>query len=177
MYQRLTAKANEGAAPWSGWVSAPCPSVCWLPSSLPSRAWGCASSRRSATNLASDGERGAAALETSVALAFLLVSVAVLAQFAVWQYARGAARSAAQEAARAASVDPAPGVCERRFNSVIDGLLAGPLGDQVGEPRCVVDGDVVSVTSTVRLERWLPISPDWTFDVEALAVLERSPGP
>ena len=115
-------------------------------------------------------------METLAALAFLLVSVTVLAQFSVWQYVRGVARSAAQEAARSASVDPAPGVCERRFESVVDGLLAGPLGDQVGTPSCVVDGDVVTVTSTVQLQRWLPISPDWTFEVQALAVRELSPG-
>ncbi len=111
-----------------------------------------------------------------LALGFLLVFVTGLAQVAVWQYTRGVVRSAAQEAARAASIDPATGVCERRFGSVVGGLLAGPLGDQVGSPRCTVEGDTVSVTSTVRLERWLPISPDWTFDVQAIAVRERTPG-
>lgn len=126
--------------------------------------------------MASEGERGSAALETLLALAFLLVFVTALAQFAVWQYARGVVRSAAQEAARAASVDPAAGVCERRFGSVVEGLLPGPLGDQVGRPRCTSEGDTVSVMSTVRLERWLPISPNWTFDVRAIAVRERNPG-
>lgn len=105
-----------------------------------------------------------------------MVFFTLFAQFAVWQYARGAVRSAALEAARAATpLDAVPGACERRFADVADGLLGGPLGSQVSAPRCDVGIDLVIVESDVRFEPWLPISPAWSFTVTATAVREVAP--
>ena len=105
-----------------------------------------------------------------------LTFFSLFAQFAVWQYGRGAVRSASLEAARAASpLDAIPGSCERRFDDVASGLLGGPLGEQVGAPRCQIGPDVVAVSVDVRFEPWLPISPEWSFTVTATAARELAP--
>lgn len=100
----------------------------------------------------------------------------LFAQFAVWQYGRGAVRSASLEAARAATpLDAIPGACERRFADVASGLLGGPLGDQVSAPRCEIGPELVVVSADVRFEPWLPISPEWRFTVTATATRELAP--
>lgn len=105
-----------------------------------------------------------------------LVTFTLFAQFAVWQYGRGVVRSAALEAARAASpLGAVPGACERRFADVREGLLGGALGAQVSEPRCVVGVGTITVTVDARFERWLPVSPDWSFTVTATAAREVAP--
>lgn len=127
----------------------------------------------------SDGqppERGAATIVTLVGFGMFLTFFTLFAQFAVWQYGRGAVRSATLEAARAATpLGAPPGACERRFDNVVDGLLGGPLGDQVSAPRCRIGTDVVVVATDVRFEPWLPISPSWSFTVTATAVRESAP--
>ncbi len=121
-------------------------------------------------------ERGSATITTLVAFGLFLAFFTLFAQFAVWQYGRGAIRSAALEAARAASpVGAMPGACERRFDDVAAGLLGGPLGDQVSAPRCVIGTDLVVVSADVRFEPWLPISPEWSFTVTATAAREVEP--
>lgn len=105
-----------------------------------------------------------------------LVFFTLFTQFAVWQYGRGAVRSAALEAARAAApLEALPGACQRRFESVTSGLLGGPLGDQVSPPRCDIGTDVVEVSADVRFDPWLPISPGWSFTVTATAARESVP--
>ena len=122
-------------------------------------------------------QRGAAALETVGALLVMFLAITIVVQFVVWQYVRGTVRAAAQEAARTASVfDAEPGACERRFESVVAGLLSGPLSEQVSEPVCAHEAELVTVSAEVRLERWLPMSPDWSFVIEAVAVREQRPG-
>lgn len=113
-------------------------------------------------------------IATLFAFGIALLFFTLLAQFAVWQYGRGAVRSAAEEAARAAAPLAAdPGACTRRFEEVRTGLLGGRLGDGVGAPRCRLVGDLVEVSADVRFERWLPISPDWSFTVTAVALKEQ----
>ncbi len=97
-------------------------------------------------------------------------------QVAVWQYARGALRAAAMEAARAeAPYQAPPGACDRRFESTRNALLGGAIADQVGPASCVVGPEFVTVTVDATFEGWLPISPDWSFTVEATAVKEHAP--
>lgn len=121
-------------------------------------------------------EVGSATLSTVAAFGVLLVFVTLVTQFVVWSYVRAVVRSAALEGARAAAPLEAPdGACERRFESVRDGLLAGRLGDQVGGAECVVGDHLVIVRVEARLERWLPASPDWRFEIEVAAVREVAP--
>jgi hypothetical protein len=111
---------------------------------------------------------------TLLAFGAALVWFTLLCQFSVWQYGRGAVRAAAQEAARAgAPLGATEEECLRRFDQVRSGLLGGRLGSGIGHPRCDVAGPLVEVTVEVTFERWLPISPDWSFSVTALAVKEE----
>jgi hypothetical protein len=111
---------------------------------------------------------------TLAAFGVALVFFTLLTQFSVWQYGRGAVRAAAQEAARAAApLHAGSEACRDRFDEVRTGLLGGPLGDGVGPVRCDVGGTVVAVSVDVVFRRWLPLSPDWSFTVSAVAVKER----
>ena len=124
----------------------------------------------------SEGQRGSAALSPVAAFGLLLVFITLLAQFAVWGYARAVVRAAALEGARAAAPLEAPvGACERRFDLVRGDLLAGRLGTQVSNADCVIDDDLVTVRVDAHLQRWLPISPDWDFTIEVITVRERVP--
>jgi hypothetical protein len=106
----------------------------------------------------------------------LLVFFVLFTQFLVWHYGRAVLRSAVFEAARAQAPLGAPnGSCEQRFLEVRSGLLAGSLGDGVGSITCVVSDGLVLASVDVRFERWLPISPDWEFTVEAVAIREKAP--
>lgn len=119
-------------------------------------------------------QRGSASIGAVAGIGALLLTLTFFVQIVAWQYARGVVRSAAMEAARAAApVDADPGACLRRFDAVRDQLLGGNLGDGVGQARCVVGDDEVSVAVDVRLEGWLPGSPDWVFTVDGTAVRER----
>lgn len=105
---------------------------------------------------------------------FMIVFL-LFVQVAVWQYARGALRAAAMEAARAEAPYLAPeGACQRRFDSTREALLGGAIAQQVGPASCVVTDEFVTVRVDANLEGWLPISPDWSFTVEAVAVRERA---
>lgn len=113
-------------------------------------------------------------VSTLAAFGVALVFLTLLAQFSVWQYGRGAVRSAAQEAARAAApLGAGPEACRARFDQVRSGLLGGRLGDGVGPVRCSDRGAWVEVSAEVTFSRWLPVSPDWSFTVTAVAVKER----
>lgn len=121
-------------------------------------------------------EKGSAAITTLVGLGMFLVMFTVFAQFAVWQYGRGVLRSAALEAARAGAPHGAlPGACERRFDDVREGLLAGAMAAEVSAPRCLIAADTVTVVVDASFQRWLPISPDWSFTVTAIAAREVPP--
>lgn len=109
-------------------------------------------------------------------MGMFLVILTLFVQFAVWQYGRGVLRSAALEAARAeAGLDAQTGACERRFGDVRTELLGGELGEQVSEVRCEVGAERVVVSVDADFKAWLPISPDWSFTVTAVAVREVAP--
>lgn len=109
-------------------------------------------------------------------MGMFLMILTLFVQFAVWQYGRGVLRSAALEAARAqAGLDAPAGSCEQRFEEVRSELLGGDLGEQVSAVRCDVSAERVVVSVDADFKAWLPISPDWSFTVEAVAVREVEP--
>ncbi len=109
-------------------------------------------------------------------MGMFLVVLTLFVQFAVWQYGRAVLRSSALEAARAqAAFETSDGICMSRFNEVRRELLGGDLGNQVSEVRCSLFEDRVVVSVDATFERWLPISPDWSFTVTAVAVREVEP--
>lgn len=119
-------------------------------------------------------ERGSASIGAVAGIGALLLTLTLFVQVVAWQYARGVVRSAALEAARAgAPIEADAGACARRFESVRGQLLGGDLGDGVGTIRCARTDDEVAAAVDVRLEGWLPGSPDWVFEVTATATRER----
>lgn len=121
-------------------------------------------------------ERGSGTVTTLVAMGMFLITLTLFTQFAVWQYGRGVLRSAALEAARSEAVlDAGPGACAERFDQVRSELLGGHMGTQVGEVTCTLYDDRVVVSVDAQFERWIPISPDWSFNVTAVATREVEP--
>ncbi len=109
-------------------------------------------------------------------MGMFLIILTLFVQFAVWQYGRGVLRSAALEAARAEAVTDANGsACQARFAEVRGELLGGDLGEQVSEVRCEIGDDRVVVSVDADFKAWLPVSPDWSFTVTAIAVREVEP--
>jgi hypothetical protein len=123
-------------------------------------------------------ERGAILLPGVVGIAMMFFAFVLITQFAVWQYGRGAVQSAANEAARsAAAYGAVAGTCEAVFEAARGDLLGGSLGDGVGSPQCTTGAEFAQVVVPVSFGKWLPISPDWHFEVSAVAVVERLPEP
>ncbi len=122
------------------------------------------------------GERGSVALAGIAAISMMFIAFVLIAQFAVWQYGRGAVQSAANEAARAsASFGADAGDCFRTFEDARGDLLGGSLGAGVGTPQCTTGGEFAEVIVPVTFKRWVPFSPDWSFQVRAISATERLP--
>ncbi len=123
-------------------------------------------------------ERGAILLPGVVGIAMMFFAFVLITQFAVWQYGRGAIQSAANEAARASAAYGADvSACTQAFEAARSDLLGGSLGNGVGQPSCTANGEFTEVIVPVTFQKWLPISPDWSFEVRAVAAIERLPEP
>ncbi len=121
-------------------------------------------------------EQGSTTLPAVAGIGILLVAFVLVAQFALWLYARGALRASVQAGARAASVlDAAPGSCEQAFERVRVQLLGGSLGAGVGRARCVVGPELVVVEVDARFDPLLAITPGWDTTVRTVVVRERGP--
>ncbi|MFI5372730.1 MAG: hypothetical protein ACHQ52_14330 [Candidatus Eisenbacteria bacterium] len=105
-----------------------------------------------------------------------LVVFVGLANFVVDLYARGVARSAVDEAARAgAPVDSSTADCEQRAHGMVTDLLGGAMGRGV-RITCQEHAGTVSAHATVHLAGWLPgVVPDWTFTLDGSALKEQYP--
>jgi hypothetical protein len=123
-----------------------------------------------------DDQRGAVILSGILAISVMFVAFVLIAQFAVWQYGEGAVRAAANDAVRASAAhgsdDSACGVV---FDRARMAVLGGSLGSGVGEPRCSRGPEFTELVVPVTFSRWVPFSPDWSFEVRAVAVTERLP--
>jgi hypothetical protein len=107
------------------------------------------------------------------AVGLSLIFFVLLVQFVVWQYGRGVVRASLDEAARAgAPADAGPAECEARAASVLADLMGGPLGDDVAV-ACTETANQVIAEAHVTFHAWLPLTPDWTFQVAATAHKER----
>lgn len=108
-------------------------------------------------------------------MGFAFLVLVGLANLVTYQYGRSAVRSAVDQAAHAGSrASATEATCLARANEAVDGLLSGPLGDQV-TVSCVDDGDRVRATATATFSGWIALVPDWTFSVTATATKETAP--
>jgi hypothetical protein len=95
-----------------------------------------------------------------------------MANFLVYQYGRGAVRNAVDQAAHAGSrASATTSTCRERGAQALDGLLSGPLGDDV-TLACADDGVHVRATATATFHGWIELIPDWTFTVTATSTKE-----
>lgn len=106
------------------------------------------------------------------ASALALVMLLLAANLLVDLYVRAAVRDALDEGVRAAvpigaSVDD----CTRRTADTLNGLVHGPLGEQVAV-RCAIDGGRVTADADVVLEGFVEWLPSWSLRLHAEAVQE-----
>ncbi len=89
-------------------------------------------------------------------------------------YARAAVRDALEEGTRAVvPIGAMPRTCAERAQTVIKGLLHGPIGRDI-RVRCTADAALVTAVAAVRLRSWLPgLAPDWSFTVTATATRDQ----
>jgi hypothetical protein len=119
-------------------------------------------------------ERGFLTVQYVLAVGLSFVLLVLVANLLVDLYARGAVRDAVEEGSRAlVPIDAVPAACPARAQTVLDGLLRGPIGRDI-HVRCETDAGVVTATADVRLPSWLPgLTPDWRFTARAIAVRDR----
>lgn len=112
------------------------------------------------------------------ATAFSLLAFILMANFIVFVYARGVARAAVDEGARAGGRFGAGETeCERRARDVVHDLLGGALGTGVRiSCRGGDSADAMTARAEVVLHGWVPgLTPDWSFTLEGRSVKERAP--
>jgi hypothetical protein len=111
-----------------------------------------------------------------VATALSLVVFVGMANFIVDLYARGVARAAVDEAARAgAPVDASSADCTQRAHDVLSNLLGAAMDGSI-RITCREAVGTIRAQATVRLVGWLPgLVPDWSFTLEGSAVKEHDP--
>lgn len=108
-----------------------------------------------------------------------MVVLVLMANLVVFQYGRGAVRTAVDEGARQGARSATPeATCEQQAQQALDDLLGagrpGSMGSDV-TVRCAPLNGVLVATARGTWKAWLPPVPDWSFTVTASAVTE--PGP
>lgn len=120
-------------------------------------------------------EAGFLTAQFVLAVALSFVFLVLVANLIVWQYARGVARSAVDEGVRTGSRATATQAdCEARARAVLQDLLGGALGDDVSV-NCSDSGDEIVATVDAQLPSWLPLMPDWSFQISGSDVKEHHP--
>ena len=111
---------------------------------------------------------GFTTIQYVTATALSLVLLVVVANLLVDVYARGAIRDALDEGVRAgAPAGRTVADCEAKAREVLDGLLRGPIGDDV-VVTCRRDGSAMTARAVGTLRSWLPILvPNWSFTFDA----------
>lgn len=95
----------------------------------------------------------------------------VLLQFLLWQYGRGAVRSALDEGARAGAATTNPDECVRRAEQSLQQLLGGDMGSHT-TITCAQTPQQMTAAATVTFPAWLTFVPDWTFQLQAAVAIE-----
>ena len=113
-------------------------------------------------------------------MAITLVVFLAAINLIVDQYGQGVVRTAVDEAARAGSLQGAPGgpspPAKTKADEVMAGLLSGPFGRHI-TISCAVDGGQVVAVATGALPGWLRVIPADTLRIVGTAHLENNPTP
>lgn len=118
-------------------------------------------------------EGGFATIQYVLATGFSLVLLVLVANLMVDLYARGAVRDALDEGVRAAvPLGATVADCEARAKAVVAQLL-GSRHQRDIRVRCRNDGGWIRADASVRLRSWLPLVPDWRFELRAVARTTR----
>lgn len=128
--------------------------------------------------MGADGDRGAGGFATVsflAAVAVSLVALVAVCNLLVFAYARGAARVALDEGARAGARTGDALECARRAEAALDDLLGGPLRAAWDDVACVADGGRLRAAAEADLPAWAPGVPDWPVAEEAAAATRGAP--
>lgn len=120
-------------------------------------------------------ERGFATTSFLAAVAVSLVAFVAVTNLLVFAYARGAARVALDEGARAGARADDAAECARRAEAALDDLLGGPLRAGWGQVTCAVRDERVTASVEGRLPAWAPAVPDWPVAERAVATTAAAP--
>lgn len=132
--------------------------------------------QRVATTRRGDSDGGSAVIVGVVAIALLLVVFAGATNVVLDEYAKGALRTAVDEAAQAgAAGGGSSSVCEREAARVRDGLLRGDFGADVTLTCGVNANGLMVATASGRLPSLLPAVPGLHVAVTGTSVLEGQP--
>jgi hypothetical protein len=120
------------------------------------------------------GERGFMTVQYVLAVGLSFVLLVLVGNLLVDLYARAAVRDALEEGTRAVvPIGALPRSCTERAQTVIKGLLHGPIGRDI-RVRCTADAALATAVAEVRLPSWLPaLAPDWRFTVRATATRDQ----
>lgn len=121
------------------------------------------------------GERGFATTSFLAAVAMSLAVFVAVTNLLVFAYARGAARVALDEGARAGARADDPAECARRAEAALDDLLGGPLRAAWGQVACTARDERVTASVEGRLPAWAPAVPDWPVAERAVATTAAAP--
>lgn len=120
-------------------------------------------------------EGGFATVSFLAAVAVSLAVFVAVTNLLVFGYARGAARVALDEGARAGARADDPTECTRRAEATLDDLLGGPLRAAWSEITCADDDDRITASVEGRLQAWAPVVPDWFVAEQAVATTTPTP--
>ena len=116
------------------------------------------------------GDRGVSSVQFVLASALALIFFVALANVVVFQYGRGALRSALEQGARAGSIG-GEAACEATAATVVADLLGGQMSDGL-VVDCSASGAGVEARGAATFPSWTPLMPDLEVDLVARAVAE-----
>lgn len=116
------------------------------------------------------GDQGVSSVQFVLASALALILFVALVNLVVFQYGRGALRSALEQGVRAGSVGGVA-ACEETANAVVADLLGGTMSDGL-VVTCTASGSGVEALGTATFQSWTPLMPDLELDLVANAIAE-----
>lgn len=116
------------------------------------------------------GEAGVSSVQFVLASALAFLVFLALANIVVFQYGRGALRSALEQGARAGTTGGVA-ACESVATGVAGDLLGGRMTNDLVLSCADSDGSVVA-TASASFESWTPLMPDLDVRLTATAVSE-----